>query len=93
MLGIKGIWESLPAIEVIKRWNKVIRVFMNILETRHPRGGHLFRVLSDTIIITTPTKLNDSAIREAFDLLLQPFIESLKLRMLLRGAKKYNLQS
>jgi hypothetical protein len=41
MLGIKGIWESLPPIDVIKRWNKVIKVFMNILETRPPRGGHL----------------------------------------------------
>lgn len=66
---------------------------MNFLEIRHPRRGHLFRVLSDTIIITIPTKLNDSAITEAFDLLFQPFIESLKLRILLRGAKKYNLQS
>jgi hypothetical protein len=89
VLGIKGIWESLPLVEVIKRWNKVIRAFMNVLETRPPRGGHLFRVLSDTIIITIPTKLNDSAIREAFDLLLQPFIESLELRMLLRGAISY----
>ena len=86
VLGIKGIWKSLPPIEVIKRWNKVIRAFMDILETRRPRGGHLFRVLSDTIIITIPTKLNDSAIRETFDLLLQPFIESLKLRMLLDDA-------
>lgn len=85
VLGIKGIWESLLPIEVIKRWDKIIRAFMNILETRPPRGGHLFRVLSDTIIITIPTKLNDSAITQAFGLLLQPFIESLKLRMLLRG--------
>jgi hypothetical protein len=58
---------------------------MNSLESRPPREGHVFRVLSDTIIITIPTQLTKSAIIEAFNLLLQPFIESLKLRMLLRG--------
>src|SRR5256885_73379 len=89
VLGMKGIWKSLPPIEVKNRWDSVIKAFMDILEERPPRGGHLFRVLSDTIIITIPTKLNNSAIKGTFDLLLQPFIESLKLGMLLRGTISY----
>jgi hypothetical protein len=47
VLGMKGIWKRLPSIEVINRWNKVIRAFMDTLEERPPKGGHLFRVLSD----------------------------------------------
>jgi hypothetical protein len=89
VLGMKGIWKRIPSIEVINRWNTVIRAFMDTLEERPPKGGHLFRVLSDTIIIIIPTKLNDFAIRDAFNLLLQPFINSLKLRMLLRGTISY----
>ena len=89
VLGMKGIWHRLQPNDVVNRWNKVIRVFMDKLEERPPKGGHFFRILSDTIIITIPTKLNESAIIEAFDLLLQPFIESLKLRMLLRGTISY----
>ena len=89
VLGMKGIWKRLPSIEVINRWNTVIRAFVDTLEERPPKGGHLFRVLSDTIIITIPTKLNDFAIRDTFNLLLQPFINSLKLRMLLRGTISY----
>jgi hypothetical protein len=89
VLGMKRIWKRLRPNEVVQRWNGVIRAFMNSLERRPPRGGHLFRVLSDTIIITIPTQLTYSAIREAFDLLLQPFIESLKLRMLSRGTISY----
>jgi hypothetical protein len=45
-------------------------------------------VLSDTIIITIPTS-QSSAIAETFELLIQPFIESLSLRMLLRGVISY----
>jgi hypothetical protein len=93
VLGMKGIWKRLPSIEVINRWNKVIRAFMDTLEERPPKGGHLFRVLSDTIIITIPTKLNDFAIRDTFNLLLLPFITSLKLRMLLRGTISYGTYS
>ena len=76
VLGMKRIWKRLRPNEVVQRWNGVLRAFMNSLERRPPQGGHLFRVLSDTIIITIPTQLTYSAIREAFDLLLQPFIES-----------------
>jgi hypothetical protein len=89
VLGMKGIWKILPVNRVIQTWNQVIRAFMDSLERRPPRGGHLFRVLSDTIIITFPAPLKDSVIREAFDLLLWPFIESLKLRMLIRGTISY----
>lgn len=45
-------------------------------------------MLSDTIIITIPTS-QSSAIAETFELLIQPFIESLSLRMLLRGVISY----
>jgi len=89
VLGMKGIWKRLPSIEVINRWNTVIRAFMDTLEERPPKGGHIFRVLSDTIIITIPTILNHFAIRDTFNLLLQPFITSLKLRMLLRVTISY----
>jgi hypothetical protein len=45
--------------------------------------------LSDTIIITIPTELNQSTINRTFDLLRQPFIDSIKTRLLLRGIVSY----
>ena len=44
-----------------------------------------FRTLSDTIIITIAVQLNYANISKTFDLLLTPFIESLKTGMLFRG--------
>ena len=29
VLGMKGIWKRIPSIEVINRWNTVIRAFMD----------------------------------------------------------------
>jgi hypothetical protein len=44
-----------------------------------------FRTLSDTIIIAIPLQPNYASISKTFDLLLTPFIESLKTGMLFRG--------
>ena len=89
VLGMNGIWKRQPFDKVVQKWNQVIMAFMNSLEKKPPRGGHLFRVLSDTIIITLPSPLIDSVVKETFDLPLSPFIESLKLRMLIRGTISY----
>lgn len=88
VLGMKGIWQRLSPIEVKNRWDKVIRSLKDSLEVRPPKEGYIFKVLSDTIIITIPTS-QSSAIAETFEHLIQPFIESLRLRMLLRGVITY----
>jgi hypothetical protein len=62
---------------------------MDILEQHLPNSAYYFRVLSDTIIIAIPTTLNYSIINWTFDLLLRPFIQSIKMRMLLRGTISY----
>ena len=90
---MNGIWKRQPFDKVVQKWNQVIMAFMNSLEKKPPRGGHLFRVLSDTIIITLPSPLIDSVVKETFDLPLSPFIESLKLRMLIRGTISYGNSS
>jgi hypothetical protein len=90
VLGMKGIWKRfLRPIEVIKNWKMVIRSFMDILEQYPPNSAYDFRVLSDTIIITIPTTLNYPIIKWTFDFLFRPFIQSIKMRMLLRGAISY----
>jgi hypothetical protein len=58
---------------------------MDSLESNPPNSGHHLRILSDTIIITIPGPLNHYIINSTFDLLLEPFIHSLKIGMLLRG--------
>jgi len=85
VLGIKGIWKKRPAINVVNDWKSVIRSFKDTLENNPPNSVHYLRVLSDTIIITIPGPLNCSIINSTFDLLLEPFIHSLKIGMLLRG--------
>ena len=55
-LGMKGIWERFRPIEVINKWNEVIKSFMQELKRDSPPNSrYLFRVLSDTIIITFQT--------------------------------------
>jgi hypothetical protein len=89
VLGMKGIWRKFSPIEVVSRWNKVIRSFMDSLERHFPGGGYFFRIISDTIVITLPADLNSLILNRVFDILLKPFIESIKIRMLLRGAISY----
>jgi hypothetical protein len=48
-----------------------------------------FRVLSDKIIITMPSHLSYGVVGQAFDLVLKPFIQSIKVRILLRGIISY----
>jgi hypothetical protein len=86
---MKEIWKRFRPIEVINRWNEVVKSFVHALQRNPPNSPYLFRVLSDTIIITIPTELNHHIINWIFDILLQPFIQSIKLQMLLRGAISY----
>ena len=89
-LGIKGIWKKFQhPVEVINKWNGVVESFLQALKRNPPNSRYLFRVLSDTIIITIPTGLNGPVINWVFNLLLQPFIHSIKLQMLLRGTISY----
>jgi hypothetical protein len=85
VLGVKGIWNRLPPIKVVNNWKGVIRSLMDSLEEKFLNSRYDLRVLSDTIIITIPCQLDYSIIDTTFDLLLGPFIESIKLGMLLRG--------
>jgi hypothetical protein len=88
-LGMKGIWKRSRPIEVINKWNNVVKSFIQALQLNPPNSRYLLRVLSDTIIITIPTELNQYIINWVFDILLQPFIQSIKLQMLLRGTISY----
>jgi len=45
--------------------------------------------LSDTIVIAIPASLSYGLIGQVFDLLLGPFIDSIKVQVLLRGAISY----
>ena len=80
---MKRIWNT-PNFDphrVINRWDIVIRSFQNSVS--------YFRVLSDTIIIAIPVNLSYGLIGQVFDLLLGPFIDSIKVQVLLRGAISY----
>jgi hypothetical protein len=90
-LGIKEIWRRFPAITVIKMWNSVNSFFKSSLDRNQPyfNAEPFFRTLSDTIIITIPCQLNADIIEKTFDLLLQPFIQSVKTQMFLRGIVSY----
>lgn len=85
VLGMKHMSERLEPIIIVNRWNRVIRSFMDVLQQDSISSGHFFRVLSDTIIITIPSQLNPTTINTIFELILSPFIESMKVGMLLRG--------
>jgi hypothetical protein len=86
-LRMKGIWKSFKPIEVIKMWNNVVGFFKDSLDQSRLSVIPCFRTLSDTIIITIASQPShfESIISKAFYLLLEPFIQSLKIRMLLRG--------
>jgi len=73
-------------IQICRKWRNVIGSFNKVLQG-YLNAGYFFRILSDTIIITRPTELNQSAINETFNLLLRPFIDSIKttIPFLLRG--------
>ncbi|MGC2427011.1 MAG: hypothetical protein WA421_08250 [Nitrososphaeraceae archaeon] len=84
--------ERYEPIDVIRKWNKVIISFKNSLEHNNLNLNEapFLRALSDTIIVTIPTDASfDYIINKAFDLLIKPFIESLRIGMLLRGAISY----
>jgi hypothetical protein len=85
VLGMKGIWNRKPVIKIVNSWKNVIRYFMNALQQNHNTEYYL-RALSDTIILTLLHSLDYAIIEETFDILLAPFVYSLKEGMLLRGA-------
>jgi hypothetical protein len=85
VLGMKGMSQRYKPTEIFSKWKKVIGSFRNVLQEGSLNAGYFFRILSDTIIITIPTALNQFAINRTFDLLRQPFIDSIKTRLLLRG--------
>ncbi|MPZ08168.1 MAG: hypothetical protein GEU26_17425 [Nitrososphaeraceae archaeon] len=93
VLGMKGIWKNLDfdPREVINRWDSAVRSFQNALDEnrQYLNTATYFKVLSDTIIITIPSSLSYGLVGQAFDLILKPFIESMKMRMLLRGVISY----
>jgi hypothetical protein len=87
-LGMKGIWQHYPFNQVVRLWRNAIRSFMDSLQ-RHQSNLNAtsrFRVLSDTIIITIPTTLTGLNIGQV---LLEPFITSIKNHMLFRGTISY----
>ena len=90
-LGVKGIWRRFRPIDVIKMWNSVNSFFIHSLKQSHSylNTHPFFKSLSDTIIITIPSKPTYDIVSKTFDLLLEPFIQSLKTRMLLRGTISY----
>jgi hypothetical protein len=90
-LRMKGIWRSFDPRTVINIWDSVIRSFQHSLDDYRGYFNMIpyFRVLSDTIIITMPSDLSYGIVGHAFDLVLEPFIQSIKVRMLLRGIISY----
>jgi hypothetical protein len=85
VLGMKRMWKRYKPIEIINKWKKVIGSFSKVLQEGCLNAGYFFRILSDTIIITIPTELNQSAINGTFDRLIQLFIDSIRTGLLLRG--------
>jgi hypothetical protein len=85
VLGMKGMSQRYKPAQIVNKWKNVIGSFSKVLQEGYLDAGYFFRILSDTIIITKPTELNQSAINETFNLLLQPFIDSIKTGLLLRG--------
>ncbi|MGC1928817.1 MAG: hypothetical protein WA667_07560 [Candidatus Nitrosopolaris sp.] len=83
VLGMKGMSNRYEPKEIVNKWRKVIGSFSKVLQEGYLNAGYFFRILSDTIIITKPTELNQSTINLTFDLLIQPFIDSIKTRLLL----------
>jgi hypothetical protein len=85
-LGMKGIWKRFPPIEVVQKWSNVNTVFLSIEEPEVQNLDFSFRALSDTIIITISNidSLNIN-LPKIFDLLIKPFLNSIKNKILLRG--------
>jgi hypothetical protein len=90
-LGMRGIWRRFKPSDVIKMWNSVISFFKYSLDQNriYLNVNPFFKVLSDTIIITIASKPSYAIISQTFDLLLPPFIQSIKTRMFLRGIVSY----
>lgn len=89
VLGMKGIWKRVEPIIVINNWVEIVKSFTRSIQEHPPNSRYIFRILSDTIIITIPTELDPHIINWVFEVMLQPFIRSIKLKMLLRGTISY----
>jgi hypothetical protein len=91
VLGMKGIWRRFKPINVIKMWNSIIGFFRDSLDQNcsYINAFPFFRALSDSIIIAIPSRLSSDIICRMFDMLMQPFTQSIKTRMLLRGTVSY----
>lgn len=94
VLGMKKISDRLEYNEVTSKWDKIIEFFVS-MENEGINNFSLnlnHRALSDTIIITIPNKNNSSLedmLNNTFYLLLEPFINSIQIGLLLRGIISY----
>jgi len=91
---MKKIYERLGYDEVTSKWDKIIKFFVSMEE----EGINNFslkvnhRALSDSIIITIPNTNNSSRedmLNNTFYLLLKPFMNSIRIGLLLRGIISY----
>ena len=92
-LGMKGIWERLSYDKVTEKWDKVTSEFGLMEQSRQLLPLDIrYRALSDTIIVTISKQNNlttENILNTTFNLLLTPFIQSIKSRILLRGTVSY----
>lgn len=90
---MKGIWERLSYDEVTRKWDEVTGEFELMEQSIEPLSLDIhYRALSDTIIITISNKNNlpiENMLNITFKLLLNPFMQSIKTRILLRGTVSY----
>ena len=92
-LGMKGIWKRFHPIEVVQKWSNVNNAFLSIEEDLEIQYLDFnFRALSDTIIITISNinSINNN-LNKVFDVLIKPFINSIKNKILLRGVITYGI--
>lgn len=87
-LGIKGIWKRVKPENVFTNMKDIAGKFekelgMSVLS----QFKTYFTTLSDTVIITCECTLK--YINSVFDILINPFLYSMKLRFPLRGAISY----
>ena len=92
-LGMKGIWERLSYDDVTKKWDEVTGEFGLMEQSKQLLPLDIrYRALSDTIIITISSQNNlttENMLNITFNLLLTPFIKSIKSQILLRGTVSY----
>jgi hypothetical protein len=92
-LGMKKIWQRLGYSEVTKRWHQVTGEFGWMEQRRSDLSLDIrYRALSDTIIITISTEndlIMEDMLNLTFDLLCDPFMESIITKLLLRGTVSY----